>query len=294
MKTTTALLASLTLTSAASALELIVDDQGILWGAKDVVISGKLYDVEFLPDARLIHIPRDLPGHCPTVFNGCDSAEDFFFTERLDAIAAAQALLNQVLIDGPLGNFDSSPEKVANCAVTYINDLDSPCAVAFPYYVYDSTPEDFYVLHSVAFNFPAAGERNDNVTINDFNASGSWVGIWAIWSDAASTIATKALTISPPTGRYASTQDFDLVLFVERDMAAFTGISVLHNGAEVSGGLTRCWRQGTADAGGSTYRCPISSDALLEGDNTVAVSVDFSDGPPITDSVTWTVDYTHE
>lgn len=84
--------------SAASAATLVVDGSGQLTGATGVDVGGTLYDVSF----------QD--GTCVALFSGCDEASDFTFNTSISAILASQALLDQVLVDGTTGNFDSNPE----------------------------------------------------------------------------------------------------------------------------------------------------------------------------------------
>jgi hypothetical protein len=90
-------------TQASAAAILHVDSSGVLTGASGVTINGARYDVTFVD------------GSCNSLFNGC-SQSAFAFTEATDALAAAQALMNQVLIDGPDGNFDSAPSKIFGCS----------------------------------------------------------------------------------------------------------------------------------------------------------------------------------
>ena len=67
---------------------------GQLMGASGVLVDGSLYDVQFLD------------GTCADFYSGCDEASDFTFQTEASALLASQALLDQVLIDGPLGSFD--------------------------------------------------------------------------------------------------------------------------------------------------------------------------------------------
>ncbi len=75
---------------------------GQLLGARNVSILGSLYDVEF----------KD--GTCTDLFSGCDEASDFTFTTRNGATAAAEALLEQVFLDG-IDLFDTEPELTVGC-----------------------------------------------------------------------------------------------------------------------------------------------------------------------------------
>ncbi len=88
------------LTSPAQAVTLNVVG-GQLLGASGVNVNGSLFDVEFLD------------GSCVSLFNGCDAVTDFTFQTEIDARLAAQAILDTVLLDGPLGQFDTFPGLVA-------------------------------------------------------------------------------------------------------------------------------------------------------------------------------------
>lgn len=76
---------------------------GQLTGAQNVDVGGTLYDVEFLD------------GSCVTLFGGCDAVSDFDFTTEAAATTAAQALLDQVLLDTGLGDFDSDYTLTQGC-----------------------------------------------------------------------------------------------------------------------------------------------------------------------------------
>ena len=89
------LVVSLGFAPAASAATLTMDASGILIGATGVTVGGTLYDVVFVDTT------------CIAAFSGCDSNTDFTFTTESAAISAAQALLDQVFLDGASGNFDS-------------------------------------------------------------------------------------------------------------------------------------------------------------------------------------------
>ena len=88
---------------------------GDLIGASNVDVGGSLYDVEFMD------------GTCIAVFDNCDSTSDFVFQTASSAGQASASLLSQVLIDGVLGQFDTSPQFTLGCT-----DL-STCRVVTPY-----------------------------------------------------------------------------------------------------------------------------------------------------------------
>lgn len=76
---------------------------GVLTGAKNVVVEGARYNVSFVD------------GTCAEVFSGC-STTNFSFRTEGSARAAAQALFDSVFVDGLEGSFDSLPWNVFGCA----------------------------------------------------------------------------------------------------------------------------------------------------------------------------------
>ena len=90
--------------TAKAAPVLDVSPSGILLGATGVDVGGTLFDVQFIG------------GTCIARFSGCDNAaDDFAFTTEADAVVAASALLDSVLLDGPLGDFDSDAGLTNSC-----------------------------------------------------------------------------------------------------------------------------------------------------------------------------------
>src|SRR4051794_24777742 len=92
------------LASPAGAAGLQGNGGGQLTGATGVTLGGATYDVTFAD------------GTCAALFGGCDDLADFTFTAQADAQAAAQALLDQVLIDGGAGQFDTDFAATLGCA----------------------------------------------------------------------------------------------------------------------------------------------------------------------------------
>ncbi|MEM9086537.1 MAG: PEP-CTERM sorting domain-containing protein [Pseudomonadota bacterium] len=89
-------------TAPASAATLLFE-RGELQGADYVDVGGALYNVRFLN------------GACSALFDGCNEFGDFAFNSQADAQAAAQALLDQVFVNSPLGAFDDQPELTFGC-----------------------------------------------------------------------------------------------------------------------------------------------------------------------------------
>ena len=150
---------------------LQIDADGLLTGATGVHVAGTLYDVEFVD------------GTCEDIFSGCDALTDFVFMTEGGADAASQALLDFVLIDGPLGLFDSDPSLTVGLeGVTSGEDTSgliiTPYAPAF---------DDFMVRVIAA--------SNDFTDSEDFLASGPFdsnfdstdaTHVWARWTTPSS------------------------------------------------------------------------------------------------------------
>jgi uncharacterized protein DUF4394 len=103
-------------------------------------------------------------------------------------------------------------------------------------------------------------------------------------------IVDPTLTLSPPTGIYASRQAFDLVLLANPQGGAVTGGTATFNGADVSGILAGCFRFGTAAGGIISFRCPnIGGPITGPGTHTFVVRLVTGDGRVVQRSVTWTV-----
>ena len=107
------------LSAAASGATLQLSDSGTLLGATGVVIDRYTYSVEFVD------------GTCIARFAGCDSPQDFDFSriDRAYATSAAQALLDQVLLDTPQGQFDSLPQLTNGCVFSNFCLLYIPVAL---------------------------------------------------------------------------------------------------------------------------------------------------------------------
>jgi hypothetical protein len=140
---------------------------GILTGAKDVNVGGSLYDVIFVDST------------CAAVYDGCDDPADFIFPTTATAVQASQALLDQVFLDGPLGNFDSNANLTFGCGGTFV------CQALTPYLV-----SGFNMSAGDAQNYDTSGFGTDMAFgINTSNADLSLTGakVFAKWTPAAPT-----------------------------------------------------------------------------------------------------------
>jgi hypothetical protein len=160
------LILTLACASGARATTLTVTG-GILTGATNVSVGGSFYDVIFVD------------GTCAAVFDGCDDPADFIFPTSATAVAASQALLDQVFLDGPLGHFDSNPNLTFGCSGTFV------CQVLTPYLVSGTN-----MFAGDAQNFDTSGFGTDGaISLTTLNADLSQTGakVFAKWTPAAPT-----------------------------------------------------------------------------------------------------------
>ena len=166
--------------SGASAAILTVNGDGLLTGAQNVIVEGNAYDVMFVT------------GLCSDVFDGCDEVSDFFFQNEAIAVAASQALLDQVIIDGPLGAFDTDPLLTETCNTTGSSPL---CFISTPYGFSNPAPGLTEILTGAAVN---AAEPNmigavdfaGPGTLNTDPAAGT-TGL-AVWMESAAQIPVSS------------------------------------------------------------------------------------------------------
>ena len=144
-------------------VELLIDGAGKLAGAKNVLVQGARYDVAFSD------------GTCAQIFGGCDASSDFPVVP--DGLAAAQALLDQVL----LGAFDTRPTLTNGCEFSILCVIVTPISV--------STTSD-------AIGWALANNGDDDRVLDktesggnaarsalDFKQQAAYV--WAVWSPSA-------------------------------------------------------------------------------------------------------------
>ncbi len=152
---------SLLFSGQAQAVVLNVNSSGKLTGAAGVKVGLNYYDVEFLS------------GTCIQIFSGCDSLDDLFFKDGSLAQAASQALLDQVLIDGSQGLFDSQPTLLP------ITNSSSIVANIFTPYNVDMSANTVSIRSARNYS----GEVADTiVTLNLSRAGPSSSSVYAKWS----------------------------------------------------------------------------------------------------------------
>lgn len=115
---------------------LQIDANGILTGASGVDVAGTLYDLQFIDSS------------CAAIWSGCDSVSDLDFQTQTDALAAAQALLDQVVGNG--NPYDMQPELISGCQGTGF----AGCTIWIPYNVVLMNQTDFVITTAAAIDNP--------------------------------------------------------------------------------------------------------------------------------------------
>ena len=173
----TVITALLVFTPFAANADLIVNSDGKLVGATGVDVGGTLYDVVFAD------------GTCIDVFTGCDEQSDFTFGNGADAAEASQALLDQVLVDGALGMFDSDPLLTNYCLIISARPDLSVCGITTGYGI-DAPSGEVLIAFADNWDDPARDAAYDVGAVvppaynlgppnTDFFAEAN---IWAVWS----------------------------------------------------------------------------------------------------------------
>jgi hypothetical protein len=169
--------------SSADASTLLVNGSGILTGATGVDVGGTLYDVEFVD------------GSCAAVFDGCDdAATDFTFTTQADGLAASQALLDQVFLDGGQGNFDSSPNLTFGCTDVSICLAVTP----FGFFSFGGPPLLSYGVSQNSVGFDVAYTQNSSPFPDTTDSNNGGTAVYARWTrsaDAAPVPEPASLTL---------------------------------------------------------------------------------------------------
>ncbi|MEM8843974.1 MAG: hypothetical protein AAGB35_02930 [Pseudomonadota bacterium] len=92
---------------------------------------------------------------CANLYSGCDEVSDFEFQFLALAQNAAASLIQQVFLDGPLGDFDSDPTLTNGCEANPFNR----CDIWIPYALNDSG-----VILMEYFNFSDSSGLTDGAS----------------------------------------------------------------------------------------------------------------------------------
>lgn len=175
--------------SQAAILNVIEEDGFVrLLGASNVSVQGVSYDVEFQG------------GTCADVFSGCDSISDFVFQSEGQALAASQALLDQVLIDTSLVGlgievyFDTQINSIAGCETAPIGSV---CEIFSPFALGTNGP-----IIAGALNFGPQGGSQDLVGVGEgyFTDTSGVPATYAVWTLTAVPIPGTVLLFTSSLG----------------------------------------------------------------------------------------------
>ncbi len=142
---------------------------GILLGAQGVNVGGSLYDVQFVD------------GTCNALFLECSASgtNHYAFTTRESATLAAQALLDQVMLDSSLGRFDSNPAVTGGC-VGFI-----ACGMITPFFNEPGTGQSSFTVDGmISINRSGADEVRFWTKPNT-ETTASANTAYALWTPAA-------------------------------------------------------------------------------------------------------------
>jgi hypothetical protein len=164
---------------------LQIDGAGILTGATGVMVDGTAYDVTFQA------------GSCNAVFDECDPTEDLLFTSAASALAASQALLDQVFLGDDLGIhdpfgpglFDTHPGLTQGCTTAAFD----VCLAQTPY----GFSQGSFLLLGIAFNYGTADVRPDVAALGSMVGGGTpttGIQTFAVWS-----VSPVATTVPEPS-----------------------------------------------------------------------------------------------
>jgi hypothetical protein len=191
-------LAGLTISTSASAIpvsaNLIIDtNSGLLQGARNVTVQGFAYDVEFVY------------GTCADIFAGCDHPLDFAFFDLSSVVAAGQALLDQVFLDGHGYLFDSHAGTMVGCDWS---DSSRPptntiCFINTPFSRFPIGSNERALYYHYAVNAGSEhldgdgvlGGNNGGGTRLDPPTNTDQAGVWARWTQPTSVPEPSTLAL---------------------------------------------------------------------------------------------------
>ncbi|AEF99415.1 hypothetical protein [Methylomonas methanica] len=151
-----------------------IDGNGILTGATGVDVGGTLFDVEFVD------------GDCVSLFDGCDSSDDFVFKEIGPAEEASKSLLEEVFV----GVFDDDQTLTRGCETSSFFG----CVIITPYKI--NPADSNFVFVNIANN-------RSNLSVDSFIGSSNLITFdTALFGDYTYARWSQVTTVPLPPAFY--------------------------------------------------------------------------------------------
>lgn len=106
------------------------------------------------------------------------------------------------------------------------------------------------------------------------------------------TTGTPNLTLLPPSGAYAATQRWDLIVLIGPGAPEIVGGSATFDGTDITGNLVSCVNANPREdlgGAGSAVRCPLAGSFFTAGPHVLSLNLQFVDGTSSIDTVTWKI-----
>ena len=272
--------------------EVPVDGRAIVYRPED----GNIYIATYLGDIYRLTLPFD--GTVTLIHPG-------ILQDRQNGIAFANGGNIFDVFNGTVREYDFATGAVLR---TFALSPNYPSGLIYPYNVQiASDGTDLYFLSALdqIYVYDINGIYQTTVSLNNpfldnfyapFSLSYANGRIYVRDSSAQvvlgyriQEVVVTALTISPASGSYVTTQRFDITLIVDAPGLTATVSNFTWNGSNITRPFNNCAIAGTLLSGGETFRCSIPGSFLGDGSHTFGVTVDLSDGSTITDTATWEI-----
>ncbi|PPD28322.1 MAG: hypothetical protein CTY19_18670 [Methylomonas sp.] len=156
-----------------SAASLVTDSNGILTGARDILVGVNKYDV-FIGD-----------GTCVGLFSGCDEQSDFPFQSADSARAASQILYSLIIADGRF----KYAQNISGCSG------DLVCTLLLPFRLSDPFTAVFHSLPIDADIIPAGIPSYEEEIATDVDTGISEFYTYTVWTQQPTTTVPEPSTL---------------------------------------------------------------------------------------------------
>jgi DNA-binding beta-propeller fold protein YncE len=263
--------------------DLAFDGQ-YLWNVDSDVVFGKIFQIDPTTGVVIRSIPKPSQAVSPSGLTWDGKA--------LWLSGVAGSLVPTIYKIDPsdgsvLGSFSAPAGKYGFSGLAWDGHyLWFSSSVFSPTGFFKIDPNNGEVLKFIEYKYTGEGLAFDNLYLwNNASVGGTKTCQFDIVRPSHS-----FLIITPPSGTYITTQNFDLSLVVDAPGLPIVSLDAMLDGTEFTAVLESCIIPGTLLSGGQTFRCPsLTRDAVGAGTHTLEVTLDLSDGSSVTDAVTWEV-----